>query len=420
MHHPWKEKDVIRPTMISMGLRDTGLNFPTIHNRVNRFDPDVIRQDALATRVVMHPRFSSLVHAFLLHKRKFGSDNEKYLYSGKWGPDQQVERLITKRPLTFVGPDDHTLFRPFKPYKGGKAFWDNVDSDYKVLEDNLTYDEIMLASLLAVSGPSYFINNGRRGNRAERGVPGTFEPRGIIIGLVGPRFERLEHMDANFMVNDGMQRRLHPDLKEKFEWFFRNPEPSDDKFNFNAYRARIQVSAEILLLEANQRAKDAGRKAYVYAVGLGLGVWKYNDEQPSHYIQAFSSSLIYLKRFLTDIATLEFAYITVPKEIRDEITEVGARRGITVKFSKREPADKLQGREAKQLLVISYPWDGNSFPGNEYWEGSLNASGDPAAACMSTIAELHNPLVNPGMARRIHEGPYYDDFSDGTWLPVIS
>lgn len=38
--------------------------------------------------------------------------------------------------------------------------------------------------------------------------------------------------------------------------------------------------------------------------------------------------------------------------------------------------------------------------GNEYWSGKLSppclsSSDDPAAACCSTIAELHNPYVNP-------------------------
>lgn len=42
----------------------------------------------------------------------------------------------------------------------------------------------MLGSLLGVSGPSYFINDGARNNSGIVAAPGTFESRGIIIGLV--------------------------------------------------------------------------------------------------------------------------------------------------------------------------------------------------------------------------------------------
>lgn len=36
------------------------------------------------------------------------------------------------------------------------------------------------------------------------------------------------------------------------------------------------------------------------------------------------------------------------------------------------------------------------FPkGNEFWNGYLESSGDPAAACSSQVTELHNSKINP-------------------------
>lgn len=48
-----------------------------------------------------------------------------------------------------------------------------------------------------------------------------------------------------------------------------------------------------------------------------------------------------------------------------------------------------------KLLVVSYAWDGNALPGNEWWLGQLDSSGDPAAASSTQVAELHNPHINP-------------------------
>ncbi|KAK3660404.1 hypothetical protein LTR56_000780 [Elasticomyces elasticus] len=336
---------------------------PITKNSVKQFDPSVIAQNAANTRIVVHPRFKQLVDNFIKHKLYHGSQHEKKLYSSTT-TDQQISRLIAKRPLVFMGGGDFTILRDGTRVMNGNAEWDRNGRDVQHhnkligIERYLTYDEIMLGSLIGVSGPSHFVNDGNRYNRGIPGKPGTFEPRGVIVGLVGARFEREGRMDM--------------------------------------YKARMRITIDILLLEANDWAKEVGKKAWTYVVGLGLGVWQHDSDQPEHYIDAFTDALSELD--LPHIGTLEFAYISVSSDCQERVTIAAEHKGIKAVFSKRNPAERLEGGE---LLVLSYAWDGNSFPGNEYWSGSLAGSGDPAAACMSTIGELHNPLINPGFVERI-------------------
>ena len=56
----------------------------------------------------------------------------------------------------------------------------------------------------------------------------------------------------------------------------------------------------------------------------------------------------------------------------------------------RDPFAPLPKDKMNKLVVAMFAWDGNSFVGNEYWDGMLSASGDPAAACCSLIPEVTN------------------------------
>jgi hypothetical protein len=367
---------------------------PTTANLIRNFDPQIINADAKGTRIIVHHGFPKLVDQFLALKRAHGSTYEKSLYSRIQTWEEEVSRLITKRPLTFMNGNDFTVLRDGTTIYNGADEWDRngtaaqQKNEYLTLEEYLSYDEVMLSSLIGVSGSSYFINDGNRYNCAIPGKPGTFQERGIIVGLVGARFERQGRMDSVFVLGSE-SRHQDPRVTTLFESFFGVARSGMATFDKDVYMARIRITAEMFLLEANERAKEKDQKAYAYVVGLGLGVWQFDQNQPSSYMDTFAAALDSLS--LPHISTLEFAWIDFPPQC-EYVTAIARKQGINVIFSRRNPAEKLNTDE---LLVLSYAWDGNAFPGNEYWEGSLCGSGDPAAACMSTIPELHNSLVNP-------------------------
>lgn len=63
----------------------------------------------------------------------------------------------------------------------------------------MSYDEILIAALYAVACPTFFINNGERRNCAKIGDPGSYEPEGVFVGLVGARFEHADKMESTLM-----------------------------------------------------------------------------------------------------------------------------------------------------------------------------------------------------------------------------
>jgi hypothetical protein len=374
---------------------------PTTANLIKNFDPQIIQSDAERTRIIVHHRFPRLVDQFLEHKRAHGSTYEKALYTQIFTWKDEVSRLVTNRPLTFMGSQDLTMLRDGTTIDDAADEWDRNgtaaqrENKYLTLSEYLSYDEIMLSSLIGVSGPSYFINDGNRHNQGIPGKPGTFQPRGVIIGLVGARFERPGRMESILVLPSARSSHQDPRLTSIFESFFGVASDDAKPFHREMYKARMQITAETFLLEANARAQSARKTAYAYVVGLGLGVWRYDSAQSGLYIDAFTAALSAL--CLPHISTLNFAYIAVPQSCVAQVTAAAAGQDIKVVFSNRNPAEKLDGDE---LLVLSYAWDGTAFPGNEYGLGSLAASGDPAAACMSTVPELHNSMVN-GFAGRI-------------------
>jgi len=214
-----------------------------------------------------------------------------------------------------------------------------------------------------------------------------------------------------FLSYDEVQTRYDNNDHKITQKFHRHKLPGglgkDIFINILIYKQRIQYIVEPFLIEANQRGAKESKKVYIHAVGLGLGVCQISNEQSKWMMEVYADSI--QKNNLPHIADIDFSWFPEKSncggKADGEDIEDAKNNKIKIHFSKRDPAEKLVEPNENKLLVAMYAWDGNSFPGNEYWRGMLHASGDPAAACCSTIAELQNPYINTDFLNNI------------SWLP---
>ncbi len=389
--------------------------FPTKSNRIKSIaqteeQQKKFVQQANSVQVICDQSVRLLIKNFLNHKRKFGTNQEKKLYKNMSEVDF-IKRLILNRPLAFYTAND--TYRLQQKNMRGCGNFEFIGTDLEisslVLSNYLSYEEMEIAALLGVSTPTYFINNGNRYNFATLDTSNNYQKEGIYVGLVGARFEKQNLMEwkhiiitpeQNIVENGyGFSKKefncFEKFYGQKFPTFQEAQQDATGKyiqlnknmyFNSSVYKKRLKCVIEPFLEDANRRALQAEKKAYCRVVGLGLGVWKISDIQDVLMLEVYTEILN--ENNFSNITDIEFLHF-------DKKINMNHKNNIKLSFSKANPADKLVGEHVDKLLVAMYAWDSNSYPGNEYWDGLLSASGDPAAACCSTIAELQNPLINP-------------------------
>jgi len=413
---------------------NTRNNSPEAVGKTDLLKKEIV-EHAAGVRPVLNGKVFSLMEQFIGDKRQNGSEVEKRLYQNM-DVQELIDRLLKKRPVVFIDSRDLYMLRDGSEGQGG---FDKIGTEEErsplVLNEYISYDEMLLSALLAVSVPTHFINSGIQTNRGARGAEGSYEEKGILVGMVGARFEKPGYMEWQQMIvtreqnrpENGYGREGLTAAPEKFHrlslWarfygqghggFFYFPsfdeveKSGDENFikiregyylNRKVYKERIRLSAESFLAEANERAKQAGKKAYVDVEGIGLGFWRASDAQFGLTLEVYLELL--KENEYPHIATLNLNRITKEKALFEEAKKrVGYEKSkVGFDFTERGPSQKLTGENSGKLLIASYAWDGNSYPGNEYWWGSLCASADPAAASSSMIAVLQNPEINESLS----------------------
>lgn len=410
-------------------FNDTVGAFPTKNNRIveigtNSTVQKKIAEHAQKTYVLLDAHLRNFLASFLRYKNYYGSHVEKKLYASM-SVEQFIMRLLEQRPLVFMTAADQYLLRSSSTH--GNGGFEKVGTDQErvplVLKDYLSYDEMAIAALIGISSPTFFINNGARDNKSIKGAPGSYEQEGIYVGLVGARFEKPGYMEWRHMIitptqntaengygltacNKGLLALWAELYGEKFPTFKQAQQDNSRRFvllkngfyfDTVVYKKRIKLVMEPFLRSANNSASFMQeKKAYVHIVGLGLGVWQIDGRQVDWMVDACAEIIQESRNIdLSSIADIDFSWFDAATQpYRDKVIKAGKENNIIIHFSKRNPADKLTGNDEGKLLVACYAWDGNAYPGNEYWAGMLTASGDPAAACCSTIPELQNPKIN--------------------------
>lgn len=420
--------------------------FPTHYNLIKNLATTAqlqaeVAEHARNTRLVLPPRINSFIPKFLAYKKQYGTKIEQELYQ-EMGEIEFLNRLVKKRPLVFTTKHDIYWLRNGATGGGGFELI-GTEEEYGdlLLRDYQSYFEMSLSAFISSFVPTHFINEGSRQNQGIPAPDGSYEPKGIYVGMVGARFEKPGFMEWAHMVVDKKQNiaahgygsfadpnnsktielRLWAELyNSRVGEIYAFPDYEEAKNDLSGrylsfkqdtfldtlvYRERLRLMIESFLLESNERAQRQGKKAYLHVVGLGLGVWLVHPKQADLMLDVYASIL---KQYsFTSIADIHFSWFDSSQKcggISDQ--EIFDSQGTPIKihFSKRNPAEKLKGEDQGKLLIAQYPWDSNAYPGNEYWVGSLTESGDPAAACSSTISELQNPQINPYVIFS-HDGP---------------
>ncbi|KAH8421314.1 hypothetical protein KR009_001490 [Drosophila setifemur] len=386
-----------------------------------------------STYPVIHERTLHLYLQYLEHKCQWGNSIEKPLYEAL-SLCGFVQRLLEKRCASFFARNDKFLLLTGETGASGFEAVGTLQEQAPLLLANvLSYDDIKLSALLSVSSHTVFVNEGERTNCGR--VPlnsKTLEPSGVIVGMIGARLSRRNLMEFQDIVIAKTQNTREQgygmsldkpattkaeDYRRLWRGFYAKGDllhgkaiidqqrfgPSRNKldvFDNLVMKRRYAISFDLLLLEAQARAKALNRLAYIHVVGFGLGVWKVAVQQERIFLETFEERMRALSSRLNHVGAVHFSWFT--------ITDSGSLRngalleipghpegGIRILISKRNPAQKLTDpKHAPMLLVVSYAWDGNALPGNEFWMKMLKSTGDSSTACSTLVAELHNPHIN--------------------------
>eukprot|EP01084_Bolivina_argentea_P212127 360646_1 len=122
------------------------------------------------TYPICHGSVLSVAYNFLLLKQNHGLSVEKNVYKNMTMIDF-FNRISKKRAVVFYQKYDSFMLRDGSQSAGQweavGTEMENLDNDYgnkPLLENYLSYDELLISAMCGISSPTHFINAGERRN----------------------------------------------------------------------------------------------------------------------------------------------------------------------------------------------------------------------------------------------------------------
>lgn len=319
-----------------------------------------------------------------------------------------VQRLLDKRCAAFYGCiDKYLLITGEKGYGGFCEVGTEAEKAPLQLVNVLSYDEIkvqakfstifiyyrimlilklsyfrQLSAFLSISSQTEFINNGSRYNEGIVEVDKSkIESEGIVIGMIGGRFQVKEAMEWQDIMITATQntkengygftaqeaalannrnvdyRRIWTDFYEEADLLYTNVTTKNSKRFFKGPHAnyifdnlmmkkRYAISFDTLLLEAESRGAYLNKQMYIHVVGIGLGSWRAVPQQEKIFLETFSERLQELLPHLSHISVVHFSYFVLSAwaDLQDGdvlMSETHPEGGIKIFMSNRDPSEKL-------------------------------------------------------------------------------
>ena len=273
-----------------------------------------------------------------------------------------------------------------------------------------------LSSLLGAVFPSYCLNRGQRYAKYN-GTSHRYEQTAIAVGQVGARMEKDGEHEVNVLKQFPPAIELDQTSTKVRELLTDIARMTGISDNFQSepcfcilgsictIRKDLYVARTFLVLQSlfNFAAKysiDNDTNICLRLTGLGLGFWSGYSYIP-HQLSIFAlrMCLTRLQNTIHKITTIQIEYWW-----NDDKPE-------NMKILSELETDSIQiqltmsgmfhhTRLADELLIVNFAWDGMSYPGNEYYAGEFELSGDTDAAFNSSLGVLGNPKINPNMYER--------------------